>query len=473
MGIRDSIELALEDWLRYGDLEEEEGFGRRWAECFIARCLPDVRDFVERFGVRFFFGVNWTERGWFVPGNSVPRFHVVWGAGEGLVDPLIAALRNQEGVSLRFRHRVTGFLEEAGRIAGCHGTGPDGAFEVRADATVLASGGIAGNLDKVRSVWPSYLGEPPEILLNGSIPEADGALIDAAADVGAVVTDLSRMWNYAAGVRHFRPRHEGHGLSLVPMKSPLWVNYQGRRFVDPPLVGSFDTLALIERICREKKKYSWQILNHRIMRREFAVSGAEFNRPVRDKRLLLFLWRLLFGNAPLAREFVTECRDLVTAESVGGLAAKMNELTETDDVDADLLAREVRLYDAAVLRPRKLHNDDQLRRIAHARQYLGDRMRTCRFAPIDDTSARPLIAIRLQILTRKSLGGLAADLQGRVVGSDLQPIPGLYAAGESCGFGGGGMHGKRALEGTFLGGCIFTGRVVARALAKGKGADEI
>ncbi len=306
-------------------------------------------------------------------------------------------------------------------------------------------------------------------MLNGSIPEADGRLFDRAEELGANVTHLEQLWNYAAGIRHWEPPFPNYGLSLVPGKSQLWVNYQGRRFVDPPLVGSYDTLLLIDRICREEKKYSWQVLNRKIANKEFSISGAEFNPAVRKKKVLAFILRLLQGNGEQVQEFIDHCPDFVTAESVAELADKMNALAETDDVDAKLLAREIADYDANIERGDRLQNDDQLRRIAHVRQYLGDRLRTCNMARIFDPGAMPLIAIRTQILTRKSLGGIQVDLDARVLDKRGNPIPNLFAVGEACGFGGGGMHGKRALGGTFLGGCVYSGRIAARAIRSGRG----
>jgi hypothetical protein len=306
-------------------------------------------------------------------------------------------------------------------------------------------------------------------MLNGSILEADGKLLDRAEELGANITHLEKMWNYAAGVRHWEPLFPNHGLSLVPAKSPLWVNYQGRRFVDPPLVGAYDTLLLVERICREKKKYSWQVMNRKIANKEFAVSGAEFNPAVRDKKMLAFIARLLRGNGEQVQEFIDHCPDFVTAGSVAELAGKMNALAGSNDVDAALLEREVTEYDENIQRGTKLQNDDQLRRIAHVRQYLGDKLRTCNMARILDPDAMPLIAIRTQILTRKSLGGIQVDLDAKVLDQQGNPIPNLFAVGEACGFGGGGMHGRRALEGTFLGGCVYSGRVAARAINSGQG----
>lgn len=472
-GIKDSVDLAMRDWVRYGELDPSDVWPYRWAEAFVNRCTEEVRGWLAARDVTFFRAVNWTERGYYVPGNSVPRFHIVWGTGEGIVLALIPRLEAHEQagrLELHFNHRVEGLTQEGGRIVGCHGTNSGRRFEARGDAVVIAAGGIAGSHDKVRAIWPrDRWGEPPEPMLNGSIPEADGRLLDSAAEHGANVTHLEKMWNYAAGVRHWAPPFPNYGLSLVPGKSHLWVSYEGRRFVDPPLVGSFDTLLLVDRICREKKKYSWQIMNRKIANKEFAVSGAEFNPAVREKKLLSFLLRLLQGNGEQVQEFIDHCPDFVTANSIAELAGKMNGLTGSNDVDARLLEREVSDYDANIARGPKLQNDDQLRRIAHVRQYLGDRLRTCNMAPIVDPEAMPLIAVRTQILTRKSLGGIQVDLDAKVLDRDGTPIPNLFAVGEACGFGGGGMHGRRALEGTFLGGCIYSGRVAARAIQTGRG----
>jgi predicted oxidoreductase len=472
-GIKDSVDLAMRDWVRYGELDPNDVWPYRWAEAYVNRCTEEVRGWLTQRDVSIFRAVNWTERGYFVPGNSVPRFHIVWGTGEGIVLPLIPRLEEHEKAGrlhLHFDHSVESLTQEGGTVVGCQGTNGTGAFEARGDAVVIAAGGIAGNHDKVRSVWPrNQWGEPPEPMLNGSMPEADGRLMDLAEGLGANITHLEKMWNYAAGVRHWEPLFPNHGLSLVPAKSPLWVNYQGRRFVDPPLVGSFDTLLLVDRICREKKKYSWQVMNRRIANKELAVSGAEFNPAVRDKKLVAFIFRLLRGNGEQVQEFIDHCPDFVTAQSVPELAEKMNAVAGSDDVDAELLEREIADYDANIERGTRLQNDDQLRRIAHCRQYLGDRLRTCNNAKIVDSRSMPLIAIRTQILTRKSLGGIQVDLDARVLDKESNPIPNLFAVGEACGFGGGGMHGKRALEGTFLGGCVYSGRVAARAINTGQG----
>jgi predicted oxidoreductase len=472
-GIKDSVELAMRDWVRYGELDPNDRWPYAWAEAYVNNCTADVRDWLAERSVEFFRAVNWTERGYYVPGNSVPRFHIVWGTGEGIILALIPLLEAHEKagrLKLHFNHRVEGLTEQAGTVVGCHGSHGGGTFEARGDSVVIAAGGIAGNHDKVREIWPrEQWGEPPKIMLNGSVPEADGLLLDKAAELGANITHLQKMWNYAAGIRHWEPMFDNYGLSLVPGKSALWVSYEGRRFVDPPLVGSYDTLLLIDEICKEKKKYSWLVMNRKIADKEFAVSGSEFNPAVRQKKLLSFIVRLLKGNGEQVQEFIDHCPDFVVGQSVSDLADKMNALTGTNDVDAQLLAREISEYDANIDRGTKLQNDDQLRRIAHVRQYLGDRLRTCNMQKIGDPGAMPFIAIRAQILTRKSLGGIQVDLDAKVLDTHGNAIPNLFAVGESCGFGGGGMHGRRALEGTFLGGCVYSGRMAARAILNGRG----
>jgi predicted oxidoreductase len=472
-GIKDSVELAMRDWVRYGELDPNDRWPYAWAEAYVNNCTEGVRNWLSKRGVEFFRAVNWTERGYYVPGNSVPRFHIVWGTGEGIILALIPLLEAHEKagrLKLHFNHRVEGLTQEAGTVVGCHGSHGGGNFEARGDSVVIAAGGIAGNHDKVREIWPrDRWGEPPDIMLNGSVPEADGLLLDRAAELGANVTHLEKMWNYAAGIRHWEPMFPNYGLSLVPGKSALWVSYEGRRFVDPPLVGSYDTLLLIDQICKEKKKYSWLVMNRKIADKEFAVSGSEFNQAVREKKLLAFIVRLLKGNGEQVQEFIDHCPDFVVGSSVADLADKMNALTGSNDVDAQLLAREISEYDANIDRGTKLQNDDQLRRIAHVRQYLGDRLRTCNMQKIGDPAAMPFIAIRTQILTRKSLGGIQVDLDAKVLDAAGNAIPNLFAVGESCGFGGGGMHGRRALEGTFLGGCVYSGRMAARAILDGRG----
>ncbi len=477
-GIRDSVDLALQDWLRYGELDRGESWPRRWAEAYVASCREDVYEWVRGLGVRFFPVVHWVERGLQTPGNSVPRFHMVWGTGQRLVECVRAAIethRHRDRLLLLCGHRVTELVREGGRFvgasgrvtdAGGHGINRDREFEARGGAVVIAAGGITGNLERVRRHWPEAWGPPPKTLLSGSHPAADGALHDVVVAHGGSVTHLDRMWHYAAGVHHWRPEHPHHGLSLVPPKSALWLDYRGRRLGPPPLVTGYDTRYLVEAICRRPVKYSWQVLNARIARRELAVSGSEFNHAMRDRRLLRFLATTLLGNPALVREFVEHCPDFVVADSVPELAERMNELAGTPHVEPAALTEEIARYDAEVTRG-KDSTDEQVRLVARARRYRGDRVRTCRYARIDDPRGRPLIAIREFIVTRKSLGGMQTDLDCRVLDQEGAPLPGLYAVGEAAGFGGGGVHGIRSLEGTFLGGCIFGGRRAAAAIAGG------
>lgn len=480
-GIHDSVELATRDWMAYGELDPGDTWPRLWAEAYVNESRAAVYDWLRARQVKFFPVVHWVERGLHGPGNSVPRFHMVWGTGHRLVQALLDHLEthpNKDRLLMLFGHRVTELVDEGGGIRGCAGvvekTGEgginveSGAFEARGDCVVLASGGITGNVDLVRRVWDRSWCEPPEVLLNGSHPAADGALHEVVERHGANVTHLEKMWLYAGGVRHWKPEFPDHGLSLVPPKSALWVDRHGRRLGPPPLVSGFDTRHMVETICRQGGGRSWQVLNWKIAKKELAVSGSEFNHEMREQRFVPFLLRTLLGNPGLVREFVDHCEDFVTGDSVSALAARMNDLAGNGDVDPGLLGDEIRRYDAMIARGRTFHDDDQLRRIAHARSYRGDRVRTCKFAPIDDTTARPLIAIREHVLTRKSLGGMQTDLSSRVLRADGRPIDGLFAVGEAAGFGGGGIHGKRSLEGTFLGGCIFTARQAAHAIAEGE-----
>jgi uncharacterized protein len=318
----------------------------------------------------------------------------------------------------------------------------------------------------VRREWPDDLGRPPENLLMGSHYYADGAMHEEVGRIGGNVTHISRMWNYADSVRHPRPRRPLHGVKLIPPRSALVLDPTGRRYGPTPVMPVFDARYALERMCERDEKYSWLVCNWRIARRELDVSGSEHNPQIREQRLIRFLASVLLGKPTLVRYFLAKCPDFVEACSVGELAGRMREVAGDGVLDGDAMAEEIRRYDQGLARGRGLWNDDQVRRIAQLRNWRGDRLRTSRFAKIDDPKARPLIAIRLQVMARKSLGGIQTDLGSRVLRVDGSPIPGLYAAGEAAGFGGGGLHGKRSLEGTFLGACVFTARVAADEIAK-------
>ena len=497
--IRDSEQLALEDWLRIAELEPGDEWPRRWAEQYVTRARDDVGSWLRTLGVRFFPVVNWAERGNFGDGNSVPRFHLTWGTGRALVEAVWEAIQREErraALEVRFGARVTELLpENDGRIVSCRveeggigggketatgggarrapavssaDGGASSAYEARArKALVIAAGGIGGNPEIVRREWPTgELGSPPRKLLMGSHPYADGALHEEVGRVGGNVTHLSRMWNYADAVRHPRPQRENHGVKLIPPRSGVMLDPEGRRYGPTAVMPTFDAYAALERMCEDERKYSWLICNWKIAKRELDVSGSQHNPHLRERRVLPFLLGVVLGKPRQLRHFLEGSPDFVAADSLEELARRMNEVTGEAAIDAEVLTEQIGRYDATIARGRGLFNDDQLRRIAQLRGWRGDRLRTCAFQRIVDPKAGPLIAIRLQVMARKSLGGIQTDLGCRVLNAESgEPIPGLYAVGEAAGFGGGGMHGKRSLEGTFLGGCVFTGRLAAAAIA--------
>jgi predicted oxidoreductase len=463
-GIRDSVELALEDWLRVAEFTPGDEWPRRWAEEYVARARDEVGGWLKRYGVRFFPVVNWAERGVYGDGNSVPRFHLTWGTGKALVDSLWAAIRRhptRNRLDVRFETRVAQILTDADAVTGCR---LESGHEILADQTVITAGGIGGNLDLIRREWPSELGAPPKEILMGSHHYADGAMHEEVRRIGGNVTHISRMWNYADAVRHPKPRRPGHGLKLIPPRSGLVLDPTGRRYGPIPLIPTFDAYYALERMLEDPRGYYWMVCNWKIARRELDVSGAEHNPQIREKRPTRFLLSVLFGKPTLVRYFVEHCPDFVTATSPAELTEKMQELTGDGALDPDQVIRELTRYDATIDRGRPLFNDDQLRRIQSLRNWRGDRLRTAAFQKIVDPQAMPLIAIRMTVMARKSLGGIQTDLESRVLRPDGEPIPGLYAAGEAAGFGGGGLHGKRSLEGTFLGGCVFSGRLAAQSI---------
>ena len=469
--IPDSELLALEDWLRTAEFEPQDVWPRRWAEQYVTRARDDVGAWLREIGVRFFPVVNWAERGNFGDGNSVPRFHLTWGTGKGLVQAVWGAIQSHPrrgALEVRFQTAVVELQVEGGTSAAVRLE--SGETLTAAKAVVLACGGIGGNLDIVRREWPTErLGPPPERLLMGSHYYADGALHEEVRRIGGNVTHLSRMWNYADAVRHPKPQREHHGLKLIPPRSGLMLNPDGVRYGPTAVMPTFDAYAALERMCEDERKYSWLICNFKIASRELDVSGSQHNPHLRERRLVPFLLGVLLGKPGLVRHFLQGSPDFVSAETLPELAQKMNdvtaELTGERAIDAAVLEREVGRYDETIARGKGLFNDDQLRRIAQLRNWRGDRLRTCRFQRIADPKAGPLVAIRLQVMARKSLGGIQTDLACRVLRESGEPIERLFAVGEAAGFGGGGVHGKRSLEGTFLGGCVFTGRLAAAAIA--------
>lgn len=469
-GIKDSPQLMFRDWLSIADFSAEDHWPRYWAEAYCYRNYPDVYQWLKSLGVGYFPAVNWVERGEFRPGNSVPRYHIIWGTGWQLVRLLEARLRshkNRANLNLSFRHRVERLVTTDRKITGIEGVNEETAepFSIKAGVVVVASGGINGNLEKVRQHWPDTWGKAPAKLLNGSHRYADGTLHTAAEQVGASVTHLDWQWSYAAGIHHPEPRLPEHGLSLIPPRSALWMDARGRRVGPHPLITGFDTHGLCQRISHLPHGYTWQVMNRKIAHKEISISGSEHNTAFKYRRPVKFLKEILLGNDNLYDYLVNQCLDVITADSLEELGAKMNAMDPDVTVDVKGMIRDVQQYDQMIELGTAFHNDDQLRRIEHLRHWKGDKVRTLKHQKIDDPDAYPLVAIREFMISRKSMGGLQTDSHCRVLDIAGEPITNLYAVGEAAGFGGGGANGKRSLEGTFLSLCVLTGRVAAGSIA--------
>lgn len=469
LGVKDTPEIALQDWLNFAEFSEQDRYPRAWAELYVNRSRVDIYDWLGNKGIHFFPVPHWVERGEFGQGNSVPRYHVIWGTGRRLITQLISHLENhpkRDNLKLLFQHKVEDLDLTNGEISGCHGIDESNGkpFEIDAPTIIVASGGINGSIERVKACWDKTWGKPPETILNGAHKYADGTLHDAVDKIGGNITNLHQMWNYAAGVHHPKPRMANEGLSLIPPKSALWMRANGERFGPFPLVTGFDTHLLCKRVATDEYGYSWQIMNQRIAEKEIAVSGADSNPAFRDRKLIKTLKDVMLGNKGLIKDLVDNCPDFVTGETLDELVDKMNTLTGTDTVDLDTLRREIIAYDEEIARGEQFFNDEQLKRISHVRHWRGDKVRTCKFQKILDPKAMPLIAVREYIVSRKSMGGVQTDLQSRVIGGNDQPIPGLYAAGEAAGFGGGGISGLKSLEGTFLSNCILNAQMAARSI---------
>jgi len=463
MGVLDSPAIALEDWCGFAEFQPDDVWPKAWAKAYTENCRTQVYDWLRALGMSFMPAVNWVERGQYGVGNSLPRYHVLWGTGLGLVKTILAKLSEQaQYVSFLHEHRVDELHASAGRIHACSGINLHSgeAFKINADIVVVASGGINGSVEKVIHHWPQDRSTVAQAnLLNGAHPFADGRLHEQLATLGGRITHQSDMWNYAAGVSHPKPEFDGHGLSLIPCKSALWLDHTGRRIGPSPLVTGFDTHDLCDQVSRFPQ--TWQVLNWHIAVHELAVSGAEHNGAIRDHQWLRFLWQLLRGNHALVHRMLDECPDFIVANSLDALIEKMCDLTPTLAVDGEAVKASVRGFDQVLSRSPKLQNNEQIRRILHARQWRPDRIRTVTPAPISLPKHGPLMAIRCRLISRKSLGGIQTDLNGAVRTVHNDCLPGVYAVGEAAGFGGGGASGKRSLEGTFLAGCILTARAAA------------
>lgn len=467
MRIADSPEQAYADWKSFAAFEAGEIWPQIWAKHLVERSTPDGHDWLKSFGIRWLPVVLWVERGDKVHGNSVPRFHLTWGTSRHLITRLIRALRshaNAGKLQLCFGHRVDRIEAQGGKVWGCSGEVAGGqSFRAKADVIVIAAGGIGGDIGEIRKHWEPVPGLPlPETILMGTHPGADGRAVAAAGQVGARVTNVGRMWNYAGGVRHPRPAWPAHGVSLIPPKSALWVDAHGRRLL-PPMVSGFDTFDLVQRVVSAPLGFTWQILNRRMALKELAASGADWNPALARRRLIRFALDMLVGNKWIVDDLSRNCPDVVVAGSVAELVAKMNALKPNAAIDAGALQAEIARFDATL----DQLGDAQRTAIEALRAYRGDKMRLAKGQRILDPKGGPLMALCEHIVTRKSLGGIVTDLRSRALNAADQPVGGLYAVGEAAGFGGGGSHGFRALEGTFLLSCVITARRAAESIVKG------
>jgi predicted oxidoreductase len=484
--VHDSLELARQDWFGTAGFDRtEDHWPRQWAEAYLEFAAGEKRSWLKEQGIGFFPVVGWAERGGYTatgPGNSVPRFHIVWGTGPGIVEPFARRVRAAVDaglVELRFRHRVAELVITAGAVTGVRGEVLEasdvargeassrtqvGDFTIDAQAVVVTSGGIGGNHDLVRKNWPARLGPAPRRLLSGVPAHVDGRMLQATEAAGASVVNSDRMWHYTEGVANHSPVWAQHGIRILPGPSSLWLDAVGNR-LPVPLFPGFDTLGTLAHIGTTGHEHTWFVATHKIVEKEFALSGSEQNPDLTGKDVKLLLNRVKAGVSGPVQAFLDRGEDFVVATTLPELVAGMNRITGgTPELDLATIEREVVARDREIAHP--FTKDLQITAVRGARNYLGDKL--IRVAPphrLLDPDAGPLVAVRLNLLTRKTLGGLETDLSGRVLRPGGEVFPGLYAAGEVAGFGGGGMHGYRALEGTFLGGCLFSGRTAGRAVA--------
>ena len=485
-GIKDSYELALEDWLGTAAFDrEEDRSARLWAEAYVTFAKEEKRAGLHAQGMRWFPIVGWAERGGYGAvghGNSVPRFHVTWGTGPGVIAPFVRRTRDAEKagrLTFKFRHRVDELIVESGAVAGVRGALLEddgvargrpssrtavGDFELRAGATIVASGGIGGNQDLVRANWPARLGTPPAFMVQGVPDHVDGRMLAITEAAGGRLINRDRMWHYVEGLRNWNPIWNRHGIRILPGPSSLWLDATGKR-LPPPLYPGFDSLGTLEYIMKAGYGYTWFVTDQAIVKREFALSGSEQNPDLTNKDWGLVVRRVVGKKAtPPVEAFKKHGADFVVRDTLDELIAGVNALTDEPLLDPETVRREVTARDRQLDNP--YGKDLQIAAIRQARNYLGDKIsRTAKLHRLLDPKYGPLIGVKLNILTRKTLGGFETDLSSRVFGTSGEIIPGLYAAGEAAGFGGGGVHGYRSLEGTFLGGCIFSGRSAGRAAA--------
>ena len=488
MGIKDSKELAWQDWLGtagFDRMEDEDYWGYKWAEAYVDFATEEKRSWLHEKGVRIFPVVGWAERGGYLAeghGNSVPRFHITWGTGPGIVAPFEKLLREQieaNMVTYLPRHRVDKLIVQNGKVTGIQGSilaptnverGEDSnrdvidEFTYGAQAVVVSSGGIGANFDLIKENWPERLGKMPDTMISGVPKHVDGRMLGITEEVGGRIVNRDRMWHYTEGIKNWNPIWSKHGIRILPGPSSMWFDAEGNRFLTPNFPG-FDTLGTLKTIMDTGYDYSWFILTQKIIEKEFALSGSEQNPDLTGKSIKKVLKRVLPGAPDPVQAFVDQGEDFIVADSIENLVVKMNQLMGNKLLDIEKIRSQVEARDRAI--ENKFGKDLQVTAMLGARNYLGDKLiRTAKPHKLLDPKNGPLIAVRLHILSRKTLGGLQTDLSSRVLGANDEPIPGLYAAGEVAGFGGGGVHGYRSLEGTFLGGCLFSGRVAGRAIVE-------
>ena len=494
LGVKDSFELAWSDWqgsAQFDRQDDEDSWAVRWARAYVEFAAGEKRSWLGGHGIRLTPMVGWAERGDLRAdghGNSVPRFHVPWGTGTGVVAPFTASAQRaaaQGLLTFHHRHRVDELVIRDGAATGVRGTlladdpaprgvatnrEETGEFELSAQAVILTTGGIGANHEMVRHYWPERLGTAPKNMITGVPAYVDGRMLDISAAAGVRLVNRDRMWHYTEGVRNWDPVWPGHAIRILPGPSPMWFDALGRRLPDPYLPG-YDTLGTLKHLRTTEDiagyDHSWFIVTQKVIEKEFALSGSEQNPDITSgDRKAVLRERLLGKGAPAPVEaFKRHGADFVVATTLEELVAKMNALTDEPLLDAAALRRQIEARDLQIANP--FGKDAQIQGIRNARRYLGDRLSRAT-APhrILDPQAGPLIGVKLHVLTRKTLGGIQTDLDSRAIGTDGQPIGGLYAAGEVAGFGGGGVHGYNALEGTFLGGCLFSGRAAGRAAAR-------
>ncbi|UXS11530.1 FAD-binding dehydrogenase [Agrobacterium tumefaciens] len=485
MRVRDSLDLARQDWFGSAGFDRPEDYWpRRWAEAYLDFAAGEKREWLHRMGMRWFPVVGWAERGGSLAhghGNSVPRFHVTWGTGPGVLAPFVKkakAMAATGRLTFRFRHRVDRLDITDGRVTGISGAvlaadpvqrgqessrEEQGDFTFSAAAVIVSSGGIGGNQDLVRRNWPvERLGEPPAGMVCGVPAHVDGRMVAITETAGGAVINRDRMWHYTEGVKNHDPIWPGHGIRILPGPSSFWCDADGNRLAAPAMPG-FDTLGTLKMLGERGSGHSWFILTKAIIKKEFALSGSEQNPDLTSKDIPLLLKRL--GKEPPGpvRAFMERGEDFAVRDTLEELVAAMNAISGDNRLHIDHIRRQIEARDREI--DNGFSKDAQVTAIHGARRYLGDRlMRTAKPHRLLDPAMGPLIAVRLHVLTRKTLGGLHTDLDARVLDAAGEPVPGLYAAGEVAGFGGGGMHGYNALEGTFLGGCLFSGRIAGRSV---------